>query len=89
MMSKKIFLIGCLLLSSVLNAWAADKSESEVWLRIQDSKLKQTEAYQSTNYFKKINLSCGIPPIPPIGCKVGACQCDQNGNNCRWTFNCG
>jgi len=35
-----------------------------------------------------VNLSCGIPPIPPIGCVVGACQCDQNGANCRWTFIC-
>ena len=34
------------------------------------------------------NLSCGIPPIPPIGCKVGPCVCDQNGQNCQWTFIC-
>lgn len=32
------------------------------------------------------NLSCGIAPIPPIGCKVGACVCDQYGSNCQWTF---
>ena len=35
------------------------------------------------------NMKCGIPPIPPIGCRVGACVCDQNGNNCQWTFACG
>ena len=34
------------------------------------------------------SLKCGIPPIPPIGCKVGACICDRNGNNCQWTFVC-
>lgn len=34
------------------------------------------------------NISCGIPPIPPIGCRVGDCVCDQSGNNCRWTFVC-
>lgn len=34
------------------------------------------------------NLNCGIPPIPPVGCKVGPCVCDQNGQNCHWTFVC-
>lgn len=37
----------------------------------------------------RANLSCGIPPIPPIGCKVGACVCDQYGQNCQWQFICG
>lgn len=32
---------------------------------------------------------CGIPPLPPIGCKLGPCVCDQNGQNCQWTFICG
>lgn len=36
---------------------------------------------------------CGIPPIPPIppiGCHrmQPVCICDQNGNNCRWEFQC-
>jgi hypothetical protein len=34
------------------------------------------------------SLKCGIPPIPPIGCRVGSCACDQNGNNCHWTYVC-
>lgn len=34
------------------------------------------------------NLACGIPPITPVGCKVGPCACDQNGQNCHWTFVC-
>ena len=34
------------------------------------------------------NINCGIPPIPPIGCQVGDCVCDQTGRNCRWTFRC-
>ena len=34
------------------------------------------------------SLACGIAPIPPIGCRVGACVCDQNGQNCQWTFIC-
>ena len=34
------------------------------------------------------NLSCGLPPLPPLGCKVGPCLCDANGKNCAWTFIC-
>ena len=36
----------------------------------------------------KVNLSCGLRPLPPLGCQVGPCTCDQNGNNCQWTFIC-
>lgn len=36
----------------------------------------------------RVNLSCGIAPLPPLGCSVGACICDQNGRNCQWTFVC-
>jgi hypothetical protein len=39
-------------------------------------------------YLQKVNLSCGLPPLPPVGCKLGSCVCDANGNNCRWTFVC-
>ncbi len=34
------------------------------------------------------NLACGIPPLPPLGCRVGRCICDQNGQNCQWEFIC-
>ena len=34
------------------------------------------------------SLSCGVPPVPPVNCKVGACVCDRNGQNCQWTFVC-
>lgn len=34
------------------------------------------------------NLACGIPPIPPVGCKVGPCVCDKQGQNCQWTMIC-
>ncbi len=34
------------------------------------------------------NVSCGVPPVPPVGCVVGACQCDERGMNCHWTFIC-
>ena len=39
-------------------------------------------------YLHKTSMACGVTPIPPIGCKVGACSCDQNGSNCQWTFIC-
>lgn len=34
------------------------------------------------------SIRCGIPPIRPIGCKVGPCVCDQNGQNCHYEFIC-
>ena len=34
------------------------------------------------------SIRCGIAPIPPIGCRIGACVCDQYGSNCQWTFIC-
>ena len=39
-------------------------------------------------YLHKTNMACGLPPLPPLGCRVGACVCDQNGRNCQWTFIC-
>lgn len=36
----------------------------------------------------KVNINCGIPPIPPIGCRM-VCSCDMRGLNCRWTAVCG
>ena len=37
----------------------------------------------------RVNINCGIPPIPPLGCRVGPCQCDASGQLCQWTFICG
>ena len=34
------------------------------------------------------SVNCGIAPIPPVGCRVGACVRDQNRRNCHWTFVC-
>ena len=36
----------------------------------------------------KVNFKCGLAPLPPLGCTVGACVCDKNGENCQWTFIC-
>lgn len=35
------------------------------------------------------SFSCGVPPIPPIGCKHtdAVCICEENGN-CRWVWKC-
>jgi hypothetical protein len=48
----------------------------------------QSSAGRFDEFTQVVNLSCGIPPIPPVGCKVGACVCDRNGRNCQWTFIC-
>jgi hypothetical protein len=34
------------------------------------------------------SLACGIPPIPPVGCRVGQCVCDASGNNCHYQMLC-
>jgi len=31
---------------------------------------------------------CGLPPLPPIGCKQAICVCDSSGNYCSWQFVC-
>jgi hypothetical protein len=35
-----------------------------------------------------VNIQCGIPPIPPIGCEVGDCVCDSSGSRCHYEFVC-
>jgi hypothetical protein len=56
------------------------------------NKSSVTGEYQQTEKadgsFDVASINCGIAPIPPIGCRVGSCLCDQNGRNCRWTFVC-
>jgi hypothetical protein len=32
--------------------------------------------------------SCGYPPYPPYGCKVGPCVCDEKGQNCHYIMIC-
>lgn len=31
---------------------------------------------------------CPLPPLPPLGCKVGPCVCDQQGQNCQYLMIC-
>ena len=37
---------------------------------------------------QKVNMSCGLAPLPPLGCRVGGCVCDQTGRNCSWQMVC-
>jgi hypothetical protein len=62
-----------LVLSSASHAWGLDAALRSAGIPI-----------SGPSY----NLSCGIAPIPPIGCRVGQCVCDGMGQNCRWTFVC-
>lgn len=39
-------------------------------------------------YLQTVSLNCGLKPLPPLGCKVGRCVCDANGQNCKWEFIC-
>jgi hypothetical protein len=41
------------------------------------------------SFIKTQNINCGLPPLPPLGCRVGPCVCDQTGRRCQWTFICG
>ena len=71
----RLALLGALALSLTLGATVAEEQGSD--------------ARSAPMFRAQSNLACGIPPIPPIGCKVGPCVCDQYGRNCKWTFICG
>lgn len=88
---KKLFMIIALLLS--FNSFAANMfTESEMQSGhkvLTDTVVSPSDFFtHENNNFQKVNFSCGLPPLPPLNCTVGACMCDQNGQNCRWTFNC-
>ena len=36
------------------------------------------------------NMSCGFPPLPPLGCRNPQCRCVvENGRQtCQWIFQC-
>lgn len=55
---------------------------------VSPSDFSRTKSGIDPRFLHKTNLSCGIPPIPPLNCSIGSCVCDQNGQNCRWTFIC-
>ncbi len=54
-----------------------------LWLAFVPAPANQTPIIKAQG-----SMSCGIAPIPPIGCTVAGCQCDSAGRNCSWKFNC-
>lgn len=93
----KIFLLLSLLVFEVTNANTIYniKPESNI------SNLKENDEFKKESFNiqkllmnkddknKKVaNMSCGLPPLPPLGCQIGACVCNQYGQNCQWTFIC-
>ena len=46
------------------------------------------EGTQSTQQqLAQSSFRCGLKPLPPLGCIVGPCACDQYGN-CQWVLLC-
>ncbi len=46
-----------------------------------------------TASFAPAQSGCGLlplKPLPPLGCKdlKPVCQCDKDGRNCAWRWNC-
>jgi hypothetical protein len=92
MLKYGLFLLTILLLtlSNITNAVEPNASNET---RLYDSVVgtqqnKGNESLFDSKYLHKANYACGFAPFPPFGCKVGACVCDQNGQNCQWTFIC-
>jgi hypothetical protein len=46
------------------------------------------EVPQTVRPVTPVNFSCGLPPIPPMGCQLGPCVCDQTKTSCQWQFIC-
>lgn len=51
--------------------------------------IRVQNSWNDGSFIKAQNLNCGLPPLPPLGCRVGPCVCDQTGTKCQWTFICG
>lgn len=46
------------------------------------------KAPPNTTVIRAQTLACGLPPLPPLGCRNPTCVCDQTGTRCQWTFVC-
>jgi len=96
---KKFFLafVGALMIASGSFAveksndgWVDGKSEVTVQTVLEsefNTTLKNNSQFDA-NSMMKTNLSCGLRPLPPLGCSNPVCMCDQNGRNCQWIFQC-
>lgn len=97
---KKIIL-GIISALFLLSAVSADQKSNDGWddqkgrlsissqINIEDSSQRIGNGIFDVNSLIKTNLSCGLPPLAPLGCRNPTCVCDQNGRNCQWVFQCG
>ena len=46
-------------------------------------------AFLTLQPIQPVARSCGLEPVPPRGCQVNTCVCDNLGVNCHWLFFCG
>jgi hypothetical protein len=54
----------------------------------QSSALTKAPSQNLIHKVQAASMRCGLAPLPPLGCRVGDCVCDQQGQNCKWTFVC-
>ena len=101
--SLKLLTLGLIACFTVGTAVAADTSTEQLPSAQQVTDKAQSElpdkvasplntfsvknGFDSRDIHKTDNMACGFPPFPPFGCKA-VCVCDQNGQNCHWTFIC-
>lgn len=88
------YLVSIALLAASSIAAAVPAAPAPAGVPLRDQIKQSADAAKATTIrdgrilVAQVSLACGIAPIPPIGCKVGPCVCDQSGNNCQWTFIC-
>ena len=74
-------------LSQELTAFASNQTEV-----VEKDVLQNALKFQGFGVTQVIpsNMSCGFPPLPPLGCRNPQCICEvQNGRQtCRWIFEC-
>lgn len=89
---KKSLQVGLLLAAVILNnVFAGEFIQIEKHLKDEIVDTQTNGHIENGFHYKNItkaNLSCGLAPLPPLGCSIGSCVCDQNGNNCHWQFIC-
>ena len=95
--TKFIACIGAILIAS---SAFADEKNNDGWddttnrtsiQKLFDNKFnnsRQRDMQFDLNSIIKTSLSCGLAPLPPLGCRNPTCICDQSGQNCRWVFQC-
>jgi hypothetical protein len=98
--SKAIFLSLLFIVSFEFNA-SAEKvkiSQGQDQFTFNQTEVMEKDVLQNALKFQGFgatqvipsNMSCGFPPLPPLGCKNPQCICEvQNGRTtCRWIFEC-